>query len=174
MDAGGNLISGVPVAISVGGSGNVLTPQSGNTSASGVFTATLSATAAGAHALSATAAGVRLTQTATVTVNAAAASKLIFTTQPSDVDELEAISPPVEVTTQDAFGNTATDYHGAIATTLKGGPKEAILFGTLSVSVSAGVATFNNLHVYREGNGYSLTASASGLTTANSDKFKVR
>ena len=40
-------------------------------------------------------------------------------------------------------------------------------------SVSGGIATFSDLSIDLAGDGYSLQASASGLTSADSDPFSI-
>jgi hypothetical protein len=67
-DANGNAVSGSSVVLSATGTGNTLTPPSGPTNASGVFTATLQSSVAEAKTVSATAGGTAITQTAAVQV----------------------------------------------------------------------------------------------------------
>jgi protocatechuate 3,4-dioxygenase beta subunit len=67
-DANGNTISSMPVTVASTGSGNTLSPASGSTNSSGVFTNTLTSTVAELKTVSATINGTALTQTAPVNV----------------------------------------------------------------------------------------------------------
>src|SRR5262249_13243675 len=49
----------------------------------------------------------------------------------------------------------------------------ATLSGTIPRSASGGVATFNDLSVDSAGTGYTLTATASGLTGTTSTSFTI-
>ena len=67
-DANGNTISGLPVSVASTGSGNTLTPASGATNGSGVFTSVLTSTTAELKTVSATINSTPITQTAAVNV----------------------------------------------------------------------------------------------------------
>ena len=171
-DAAGNPVAGAPVTLSVSGSGNSLSRSSGTTGESGVFTATLSSTRVGTKAVTATAGGVTLGSTATVSVSPGAAAQLTFTGQPTDTEEDENISPAIQVTAYDQFGNVATGYSGNVTISIASGPGTARLSGSTTRGASSGVATFNNLRIDRRGN-FTLRASASGLTAGVSDRFEI-
>ncbi len=68
-DGQGTPLPGVPVQLTVSGSGNAVT-QPGSTNSSGVATGSFTSTVAESKTVSATAAGVQIQQTATVTVTA--------------------------------------------------------------------------------------------------------
>jgi Invasin, domain 3/Bacterial Ig-like domain (group 1)/Calcineurin-like phosphoesterase len=70
-DGNGNTMSGASVTLASTGSGNTLTPSSGTTNGSGVFTSTFTSTAAEGKTISANINGTAITQTASVTVNPA-------------------------------------------------------------------------------------------------------
>jgi hypothetical protein len=53
-------------------------------------------------------------------------------------------------------------------------PGSSTLSGTLTRAAVNGVATFDNLELNRAGTGYTLRATASGLTAATSTAFRVR
>lgn len=56
---------------------------------------------------------------------------------------------------------------------LSANPSGGKLSGTLTRESSGGVATFDDLRIDRLGNGYTLTATATYLTSASSDSFNV-
>jgi hypothetical protein len=96
----------------------------------------------------------------------AQATQLVFTQQPNNTVAGEAVNPSVLVALEDRFGNVDTSNSTTVTVTLNGGK----LFGG-ATSASAvpvnGVAAFNNLVLPTPGT-YSLTTSASGLTSATS------
>ncbi len=79
------------------------------------------------------------------------------------------------VTAQDAQGNTATTFTGnvTLAITSGTGKAGANLRGTATVAAVSGVATFSGLSVDSVGSGYTLTASATGPTSAVSGAFAI-
>jgi hypothetical protein len=101
------------------------------------------------------------------------ASQLAFTVQPSASTVGQAIVPPVQVSIQDASGNLVSSAGNAVTVTLGAGPKGATLSGTTTVNAASGVATFSDLRSSKAGTGYTLLASASGLTGATSAAFDV-
>jgi len=144
-------------------------------------TCSLTLTAAGTHTLTATYAGDANFSTSTSageshTVSPAAASKLVFTVQPSDVTVGNTMSPVV-VTAFDMFNNTATGFTGdvviAIGNDASGVLGPATLGGTLTVAATLGVATFGDLTIDKPGVGYTLVVNATGLTGATSNGFTV-
>jgi len=102
-----------------------------------------------------------------------AANKLEFSVQPSSATASAAISPLIKVQVKDANGklvNTATDSITlAIGTNSAGGK----LGGTLTVAAVGGEATFGDISIDKAGSGYTLVASASGLTSATSAGFGI-
>jgi hypothetical protein len=171
-DANGNPISGATVVLSASGSGNTLTQPSGTTNSSGVATGTLSSTLAEAKTVSATISGVGITQTAAITVNPGAAAALAFTTQPTSAAAGATLSPAPVVELRDQFGN---HVNGTNAVTLAIGtnPGGGTLSGTTTVNAVNGVATFSTVSLDRAGTGYTLTAAASGLSSATSNAFDI-
>src|SRR5439155_813524 len=106
-------------------------------------------------------------------VSAAAASRLVFTVQPSNAAAGAAIAPAVQVTAQDAHGNIATAFTGTVTLGLGSNPGGGALAGTTTVAAASGVATFANLSINRVGTGYTLTAAVTGLTTGTSAAFNI-
>ena len=127
------------------------------------------------YTLTASAGGLTGATSGTFQISAAAASVLTFTVQPpanSAVTDVP-ISPAVVVTAQDPYGNTATSFAGAVTMSLSTNPTGATLYGTLSATAAAGVASFGNLNVNLAGSGYVLGAAASGVSSATSSAFAV-
>ena len=172
-DGFGNAVSGAPVVLSATGTGNTLVQPAALTDANGVATATLSSTMVESKTVTATAGGVALPQSAVVTVTPAAAATLVFTVQPGGGAAGAIIAPPIQVSARDAFGNPATGFSSGITVALGANPGGAVLSGTLSRTATAGVATFNDLSLDKAGTGYTLTASATGTTSATSSAFGI-
>jgi hypothetical protein len=86
-----------------------------------------------------------------------------------------AITPAVEVTAQDAAGNTVPTFAGSvsIAITSGTGTTGATLRGTTAVGAAGGIASFSTLSIDKSGNGYKLTATSSGLTAVTSGTFNI-
>ena len=154
-----------------------MTQPVGTTDVHGQITGALSSTAAELKTISATVNNaVKVAQSAAVTVNPADASHLTFTTQPQDIALGSAITPPVVVTAWDAFDNVASGFVGDVLMTLGNDPTllgHATLSGTKTFAAVSGVATFGDLSVDPLGIGYTLGASATGLTGADSSGFTV-
>src|SRR3989449_597290 len=102
-----------------------------------------------------------------------AATKLGFTGQPTNVAAAQPITPAVQVAVQDAVGNTVPAATNAVTVTLGSNPRGGTLGGTMTVSASQGIATFADRRIDRPGRGYTLLASAAGLSGATSTPFAV-
>ena len=101
------------------------------------------------------------------------ASKLAFTTQPGGAAARALLSPQPVVTVQDPTSVTATGYNGTVTLTLSGGTAGALLEGTTTLTFVNGVAAFTDLSVDKVGTGYTLTATTTGLASANSAAFNI-
>src|SRR4029077_19817043 len=123
--------------------------------------------------LTTSATGLTGQPSASFIISPAAANKLVFTVQPTSVTAGAPITPAVQVTAQDGLGNTVTSFTAAVTVALGNNPGAGALTGTTSVTAVAGVATFPGLSVDKVGSGYTLTAAATGLTTASSTVFNV-
>ena len=102
-----------------------------------------------------------------------AATKLSFGVQPSSTTPGATITPALTVRIEDASGNLVTGDTRSVAVALGGNPGSSTLSGTQTVSAVGGVATFSTLSLNNVGNGYTLTASATGLTGATSSAFNI-
>jgi hypothetical protein len=85
----------------------------------------------------------------------------------------QRISPPVEVSVVDGFGNLAA-FSGGVSITLGARPGAGVLSGTTRVDAAAGLATFTDVSIDLAGTGYKLEASADSLVGATSAAFDVR
>ena len=119
-------------------------------------------------------------------ITAATASKLAFTTQPSSGQNVQATgtgSFSVSVAIQDSDGNTVTSGTGstdsvtlAIATNPGAGVLSCTNSGGLTVTASAGVASFTGCAITEAGTGYTLTATDNTRTLtapANANSFNI-
>ena len=114
-----------------------------------------------------------ITGSATASVNPAAADHLLFLQMPTDTAAGQTLSP-VSVAVVDAFGNVeAGDNSDTVTLVLGSNPASGTLSGTLTVTVVNGVGTFSDLSIDLASDGYSLQASATGLTSADSDPFSI-
>ena len=107
------------------------------------------------------------------TINPGPATKIGFTVQPSNTAPGAAITPAVQVSALDAFGNTATSFTGSVSMFIGTNPGGGTLSGTTAATAVAGVATFANLHIDKAGTGYTLDAAAGSLGTAPSAPFNI-
>jgi hypothetical protein len=102
------------------------------------------------------------------------ADHLLFLQQPTDTPAGQTISPVI-VEVVDAFGNVETDDNSDTMTLSIGAtPGGGTLGGTLTMTVSGGIATFSDLSIDLVGDGYTLHASiGAGLPDLDSDPFNV-
>jgi plastocyanin len=125
---------------------------------------------AGNYTLTASDGALATATSSSFTVNPAAASKVVYGVQPSNVTAGVADSPPIVVDVEDQFGNIVTTNSSNVTLSVASGPGS--LSGTVTVAASSGIATFNNVKLDTAGN-YTLTASDGSLTTATSNSFTV-
>jgi hypothetical protein len=80
----------------------------------------------------------------------------------------------VTVRVLDAYKNLVTsDSTDQVTVAIGTNPAGGTLSGTLTVTVSGGVATFGDLSINNAGTGYTLTATSGSLTGATSSAFNV-
>src|SRR6266566_2803562 len=121
--------------------------------------------AAAGYTLTASATGLTAATSTAFNISAGAAAKLVFTVQPSNAAAGAANTPAVQVAVQDAQGNTVTTATTSITLTIGTNPASGTLAGTKTVAAASGVATFSTLSLNMVGTGYTLTATATGLTS---------
>lgn len=74
----------------------------------------------------------------------------------------------------DAGGNLVTDATNAVSVAVGTNPSNGSLSGTTTRPTAGGLATFTDLVISHSGQGYTLVATAAGLTNATSTPFNVR
>ncbi|HEU4828447.1 MAG TPA: Ig-like domain-containing protein [Gemmatimonadales bacterium] len=180
QDANGNNVAAVGRAITAelvsgpAGSSLIGTPTvATNAGGLAIFSSLGITGPAGSYTLNFTGANLTGATSAAITLTAGAATRLAFSGQPSNATAGSSIAPPVQVTIQDALGQTVTTATNAVTVSLGTNPGSGALSGATTVNAVAGVATFPNLAINRAGTGYRLAASASGLTGASSATFNI-
>ena len=97
-----------------------------------------------------------------VTLNQTSSTHLVTTQQPPA--SVTAGTPfGLTVEAEDSSGNLVTSFNGMVTVALASNPGGATLGGTLTVTASAGVATFSGLTLTKAASGYTLAATSSGL-----------
>jgi alpha-tubulin suppressor-like RCC1 family protein len=184
-DAAGNLVTSardaVTLALGTNPGGGTLAGTKTVTAVNGIasFSGLWIDKAAAGYALAATSGALTGATSTAFTINPGPPTKLAFGTQPGNTAGNVVIAPAVTATISDAFGNVATSATNAV--TMDFGlniwksvfSPGARLGGTKTVNAVSGVATFSNLRVDKPGTGYTLAASAAGLTAGTSDPFAV-
>src|SRR5205085_1241512 len=95
---------------------------------------------------SATISGTTLTATSnSFTISPAPAKRLVFTGQPSSTPAGAAITPAIQVTARDSFGNTATGFAANVTLAIGTNPGGGTLSGTPTQAAAGGVASFSGL-----------------------------
>jgi dUTPase len=165
----------VTLAIAANPSHGSLSGTMTRTAAAGVATfADLSIDTPGTgYTLAAVAAGAIPDTSAAFDVLHAPATQLVFTVQPSDALSGGAITPAVSIAATDAVGTVDTSFRGPVTVALGANSGGGTLSGATTVTATLGVATFPGLSIDKAGTGYTLVASASGLTSATSAGFTI-
>lgn len=181
QDAAGNAIadftSPISVALTGGATGAVLNGTKTVTPTAGVATFNdLSVDKPGtAYRLNASASGLTTIASNSFDVTIGSASKLVFTTQPTNITGGGTFNVTVAIT--DPAGNVVTNDNRTITLGILSGTGTpgAVLSGSTSQFSSNGVATFNNVSVNKVGTGYKLQATVffGDLTAATSNAFDV-
>jgi hypothetical protein len=169
VDANGNPVTSFLGAVSLSSSDlQAVLPSSYTFTAADKGTHTFTATLKTAGTDSVTASSGGLSGSTSVSVSAAAASTLAFGQQPASTTTGATLAP-VTVRVLDAFGNLVTGDNSDVVTLT---PSSGTFAGTLSKTVSGGVASFTDLSIAATGT-YTLTAAASGLAGATSTSFTI-
>src|SRR3989454_972346 len=170
VDAAGNTVTTAtdPVRVSIlSGPGQLLGTLTVNAVAGVASFSDLNINqAASGYSLLATASSGALSPptSASFNITPAAAAALSFVVQPSGVEPQAVIAPAVGVVVQDQFGNTVTAASDPVTIAIGTNSGGGTLSGTATQPAASGVATFNDLAISASGNGYTLRATATGLT----------
>ncbi|WP_224361636.1 S8 family serine peptidase [Hyalangium versicolor] len=106
-------------------------------------------------------------------ITPAVPSRVRITRQPSDTVAAAAITPSIEATLYDRFGNVATQATNAISVSLGNNPTGGALSGTTVVNAAGGTVSFGDLSVDKAGLNYTLVVGGSGLYADTSVGFDV-
>jgi hypothetical protein len=177
-DVNGNIVTGTtnPVTIAIGAnpSSGTLGGTATATPVNGVATFPNLTISAGGNGYTLIASATGLTSATSAPFNVVATpAKLAFIRQPSNSVADASIAPAIQVAIEDANGSIVAGATNAVTIAIGANPGSATLGGTATASPSLGVATFSNLNISTSGTGYTLTASAAGLTGATSTAFNV-
>ncbi len=112
------------------------------------------------------------------TVTNAAAATVAFVNPPLASAPSQTINAGltpagVGVEVLDQYGNPVLDGQPAVTVALAPNPNSGTLSGTTTVAATGGVATFGNLSINADGNGYVLNASVGQATPVASTPFNV-
>jgi phosphotransferase system IIA component/3'-phosphoadenosine 5'-phosphosulfate (PAPS) 3'-phosphatase len=127
---------------------------------------------ANGYVLSASASGLSDVASDAFAVGAGTATQVRFTKQPSSVIAGAAMTP-IEVAILDASGHLLTSATNAVTVSIGANPGGASLSGTQTVNGVGGVVTYGDLAIDKAATGYTLIASADGLSSASSDSLDV-
>jgi hypothetical protein len=130
----------------------------------------------GSFSLKATSPGLTTGTSASFTV-AGAATKLVFTTEPSGGSNGNPFATQPVVTVEDAAGDVVTtsavQVTLAIGTKPAGGGTDTLTCTTNPLDATNGVATFEGCQIAGRTGTYTITAAATGFTTITSTSFNA-
>jgi len=87
---------------------------------------------------------------------------------------VDSTGGPVKVEVLDGSGKLVTGSTAAVTVAIGSNPAAGSLTGTLTVNASGGIASFSDLSINQQGDGYTLTATSPGLTPAQpSGSFNI-
>jgi len=133
--------------------------------------------AASDYTLAAHASGLTGAVSDAFAINPGAPDHLVFTVQPSNAQVNSPIAPAVQVTMLDINGNVATSFTNIVFMGIdhdgSSNPPATLSAPGTQRAAAAGVATFEDLRIDKEGAGYTLVASATSLKGGFSSAFNV-
>jgi hypothetical protein len=168
QDASGNAVTGSTASITINSTAAGVGGTTTVAAVNGVATfSNLVFTTAGSYTLTAASAGITSATSTPFTISAGAATKLVFSTEPTNGAAGNPLGTVV-VQVQDGNGNVVTGSSASItiSSTVAG------VGGTTTVAAVKGVATFSNL-VFTAAGSYTLTAASTGITSATSNPFTI-
>lgn len=177
-DAYGNVVTTIngPVtaALAKDPAGGSLTGTVTTTAVNGVaeFSGLTLDTAGSGYVLQATLGTLSSGGTAPIAVSPASASRLVLIAQP-DGSVVRRKPFVLAVEAQDAYGNIATGFDGAILAALSADSRHNRLLGGPVAQASGGEAVIAGARLSRPGHSYAITLTSSGLTPAATSVFSV-
>src|SRR3989449_957446 len=182
LDARGRPVPGftqnvtVTLTAGTGTSGATLTGTTTVAAANGVatfYTLSLDQSSTG-YTLTATASGLSAATSAPFDINPGPATHLVFTVQPANAMDGATFTPAVQASAQDASGNTVPSFTGQVTVALGGtNPSGGTLAFFLMIRRPPRSTLSPYTTLFRSSTGYTLTATASGLSAATSAPFDV-
>ena len=109
----------------------------------------------------------------TFLVSPAIATSLAFATQPINGTTTGAIPGPPTVVVRDGQGNTVTNSSAPITIAIGTNPGGGTLSGTTIKNAAGGASAFADLKINQAGNGYTLTATSPGISSATTTTFNI-
>jgi hypothetical protein len=125
----------------------------------------------GTYRLVATSGTLTGAETASITVSAGPATRLVIVQQPTIGLAGQVLAPDLRVEVRDAVGNL-TDSAAAVTVAIVTGPPDATISGTTSVAAVDGVATFANV-VLESAGFYTLGVTSGTLSPAETGSILV-
>jgi hypothetical protein len=178
QDANGNTVtsntSTVTIAVASGPAGAGFTAGSTltATAVNGVATfSNLILNTAGTYTFTATDGSLTSATSGSIAINAAVASKLVFTSVPSSGTAGSALTA-IQAIVQDAYENTVTSNTSTVTIAVASGPAGFTAGSTLTATAVNGLATFSNLILNTAGT-YTFTATDGSLTSATSGSIVI-
>ncbi|HXD23667.1 MAG TPA: Ig-like domain-containing protein, partial [Gemmatimonadaceae bacterium] len=165
-------VGGTTVTFTVSTGGGSVSPATAVSDSNGLAHTTWTlGTGAGTQSVTVTAASLT-NQQQTYTANGAAgvATKLAFASPPTTT--AAATPMPIVVYAQDANSNTVTSFTGSVSLALNPLTSGGTLVGTTSTNAILGIAALP-VGIAKAFNGYTIVASAAGLTSATSAAFNI-
>jgi len=179
QDAGGNTVttSTASIALAIGNNPSSGTLAGTSTVNSGAGVATFSGLsidkAGTGYTLVASGTSLTSATSSALNITVGSATKLAFTGQPSNGAGGVALTGQPVISVEDAGGNIVTSSSSTINLVIGTNPSTGTLSGTASLAATSGVATYSGLSIDRNGTGYTLVATGSGLTNATSSTFSI-
>ena len=166
-----------PGGSTMGGSASASVSPTGSNPGYATFTGLWLNKADSAYVLNiSTSSGLSL-PTAGINVTPATASQLVIVSSPTGT-LLTGSSFDFMVVAEDRFGNIAPGYNGTAMVAIANNPGGASLSGPVienleSTGATPGFAKFTGLSLNQPGNGYILSVSAAGLSSATTSAFNI-
>jgi hypothetical protein len=110
--------------------------------------------------------------TSTAVALSGPATQLAFVAQPQNAVIGESTGT-ITVEILDVSGNRVTNNTSSVTLSIANNAGSGTLSGTVTANAVNGLATFTGLSLDKVGTGYTLTASATGLTSATSSAFNI-